>query len=96
MRTGEPVVTTDAQDDPRFAEQHSIISFNLRSILCVPLITENETTGWLYTELSGIYGRFNHEAAFAHGENSYPSLVSGISRCTVTITPAIAPTVFAA
>ena len=28
------------------------------SILCVPLVTHNKTIGWLYAELSGIYGRF--------------------------------------
>jgi signal transduction histidine kinase/ActR/RegA family two-component response regulator len=28
------------------------------SILCVPLVTHNQTLGWLYAELSGIYGRF--------------------------------------
>jgi tetratricopeptide (TPR) repeat protein len=28
------------------------------SILCVPLVTHSKTVGWLYTELSGIYGRF--------------------------------------
>jgi GAF domain-containing protein/CheY-like chemotaxis protein/anti-sigma regulatory factor (Ser/Thr protein kinase) len=29
-----------------------------RSILCVPLVAHNRTIGWLYAELSGIYGRF--------------------------------------
>ncbi|HET6447453.1 MAG TPA: GAF domain-containing protein [candidate division Zixibacteria bacterium] len=28
------------------------------SILCVPLVAHNRTMGWLYSELSGIYGRF--------------------------------------
>ncbi|MGD2077595.1 MAG: GAF domain-containing protein, partial [Chloroflexota bacterium] len=28
------------------------------SILCVPLVVHNKTIGWLYAELSGIYGRF--------------------------------------
>ncbi|MGD8855545.1 MAG: GAF domain-containing protein [Chloroflexota bacterium] len=28
------------------------------SILCVPLVANNKTIGWLYAELSGIYGRF--------------------------------------
>jgi signal transduction histidine kinase/ActR/RegA family two-component response regulator len=31
------------------------------SILCVPLVTHNKTLGWLYAELSGIYGRFTHQ-----------------------------------
>jgi len=29
-----------------------------KSILCVPLITHNKAVGWLYAELSGVYGRF--------------------------------------
>jgi len=28
------------------------------SVLCVPLVTHNKTIGWLYAELSGIFGRF--------------------------------------
>ncbi|MFN2188834.1 MAG: histidine kinase dimerization/phospho-acceptor domain-containing protein, partial [Candidatus Promineifilaceae bacterium] len=28
------------------------------SILCAPLVTHNRTVGWLYAELSGMYGRF--------------------------------------
>ncbi|MGB3714662.1 MAG: GAF domain-containing protein, partial [Candidatus Promineifilaceae bacterium] len=31
---------------------------NQTSILCVPLVTHNKAVGWLYAELSGIYGRF--------------------------------------
>ena len=30
--TGEPVVTINAQEDERFAAQHSIVSYKLRSI----------------------------------------------------------------
>ena len=36
--SGEAVLTTNAQEDPRFGGQESIIAFSLRSILCVPLI----------------------------------------------------------
>ncbi|HET6447458.1 MAG TPA: ATP-binding protein, partial [candidate division Zixibacteria bacterium] len=31
------------------------------SILCVPLITHSKTLGWLYAELSGMYGRFTRQ-----------------------------------
>jgi len=34
----KPIVTTNAQEDPRFGGQASIIAYNLRSILCVPLM----------------------------------------------------------
>ncbi len=48
--TGEPVVTTDAQADPRFSHQESVIGYSLRSILCVPLKRRNETIGVIYAD----------------------------------------------
>ncbi|MBM2850321.1 MAG: putative adenylate/guanylate cyclase, partial [Anaerolineales bacterium] len=36
-QSGTPVVTTNAQDDPRFAKQESVVQFALRSIMAVPL-----------------------------------------------------------
>ena len=47
---GQPVLTTNAQDDPRFGSQESIILFNLRSILCVPLKVKGELTGVIYVD----------------------------------------------
>ncbi|HKZ71144.1 MAG TPA: GAF domain-containing protein, partial [Anaerolineales bacterium] len=49
-RTGEPVVTTNAQEDPRFGKQESVVAFNLRSILCVPLKSKGELTGVIYAD----------------------------------------------
>ncbi|MCP4423374.1 MAG: GAF domain-containing protein [Chloroflexi bacterium] len=48
--TGEPVVTMNAQSDPRFAAQESIISYNLRSILCVPLKRKDNIIGVIYAD----------------------------------------------
>jgi signal transduction histidine kinase/DNA-binding response OmpR family regulator len=31
------------------------------SVLCLPLVTHNQTVGWLYAELAGIYGRFTRQ-----------------------------------
>ncbi|HUJ74555.1 MAG TPA: GAF domain-containing protein, partial [bacterium] len=36
VSSGEAVMTTNAQEDPRFGGQESIVAYNLRSILCVP------------------------------------------------------------
>ncbi len=55
---GEPILTTNAQEDPRFTHAQSIIMHNLRSILCVPLKVKGELTGVIYTDnrfLSGIF-----------------------------------------
>ena len=56
--TGLPVVTTNAQADPRFSSQESIISYNLRSILCVPLKIKETVIGVIYADnriVSGIF-----------------------------------------
>jgi len=50
VSTGHPVLTTNAQEDPRFGSQESIIIFNLRSILCVPLKVKDDLTGVIYVD----------------------------------------------
>lgn len=57
-QSGTPVVTTNAQSDPRFSSQNSIISYNLRSILCVPLKIKETIIGVIYADnrvASGIF-----------------------------------------
>jgi len=48
--SGEPVATMNAQSDSRFAAQESIISYNLRSILCVPLKLKEMVIGVIYAD----------------------------------------------
>jgi adenylate cyclase len=48
--TGKPVVTTNAQADPRFKTRESVIGYSLRSILCVPLRAHGEITGVIYAD----------------------------------------------
>jgi PAS domain S-box-containing protein len=50
IESGEPIVTTNAQEDQRFSGQESIVSLNLRSILCVPLKVKNELIGVIYAD----------------------------------------------
>lgn len=50
IEEGEAVLTTNAREDPRFGGQESIIAFNLRSILCVPLKVKSEMIGVIYTD----------------------------------------------
>lgn len=47
---GLPVLTTNAQEDPRFGKQDSVIAHNLRSIMCVPLRVKSEVTGVIYVD----------------------------------------------
>jgi adenylate cyclase len=58
LTDGLPVLTTNAQEDPRFGGQESIIAYNLRSILCVPLLFKDDITGVIYADnriRSGIF-----------------------------------------
>ncbi len=48
--SGEAVLTTNAQEDPRFGGHESIIAFNLRSILCVPLSVKSQLIGVIYAD----------------------------------------------
>lgn len=68
--TGQPVVTTNAQMDPRFKAQESVIGYNLRSILCVPLRARGRVTGVIYADnriLTGLFSDRDRDllAAFA-------------------------------
>lgn len=69
--TGEPVVTTNAQADPRFQAQESVVSYSLRSILCVPLRVKGQVIGVMYADnriKSGLFGEreLNLLTAFAN------------------------------
>jgi len=50
FETGEPVVTTDAQQDPRFNINLSVRALRLRSIICVPLAIKARTIGVVYLD----------------------------------------------
>jgi sigma-B regulation protein RsbU (phosphoserine phosphatase) len=49
-RTGEAVLTGDAQIDPRFNMRTSVRLLGLRSILCVPLKVKDRTLGTIYVD----------------------------------------------
>ncbi|MCP4141441.1 MAG: GAF domain-containing protein [Chloroflexi bacterium] len=58
IESGQGILTTDAQEDPRFGAQESIIAHNMRSILCVPLKVKNDLIGVIYADnriRSGIF-----------------------------------------
>lgn len=57
--TGQPVLTTNAQMDPRFKAQESVIGYNLRSILCVPLRVRGRITGVIYADNRILTGLFS-------------------------------------
>lgn len=50
VESGAPVLTTNAQADPRFDAQMSVLVYQLRSILCVPLKLKEDLIGVLYVD----------------------------------------------
>lgn len=50
FESGETLVTTDAQSDPRFNAQQSVRLLNLRSIICVPLTNKARRIGVVYLD----------------------------------------------
>jgi len=45
-----PLLTNNAQIDPRLQSQQSILDYQLRSILCVPLVVKEVVTGVIYLD----------------------------------------------
>jgi len=50
VESGKPVLTSNAQNDPRFQAQASVAEFQFRSILCAPLILRDELIGVIYVD----------------------------------------------
>ena len=70
---GQPVLTTNAQEDPRFTGQQSVVAYNLRSILCVPLKVKDELIGVIYADSrirSGLFTQKDLDLLFAFANQS--------------------------
>ncbi|WKZ46096.1 MAG: adenylate/guanylate cyclase domain-containing protein [Anaerolineales bacterium] len=68
IEAGEAVLTTNALEDQRFSGQESVIAFNLRSILCVPLMVKTELIGVIYTDnriRTGIFSESDRDLLIA-------------------------------
>ncbi len=50
MESSQPIVTTNAQEDPRFAGQASVIAHGLRSIMASPLRVRGQVIGVVYVD----------------------------------------------
>jgi PAS domain S-box-containing protein len=67
FETGESVMAENARLDPRFKEKESIVNYQMRSILCVPLIVRGETIGVVYCDNRALSGLFkDHEKNLLH------------------------------
>ena len=77
--SGEPVATTDAQDDPRFNQQASIVNFNIRSIVCVPLNLKGHVTGVIYADnrvTSGLFSNAERDLLNAFADQAAAAIVN--------------------
>lgn len=59
--TGEAILTTNAQDDPRFVEQISVTAYHLLSILCSPLKIKDDLIGVIYVDNRAHTGIFRND-----------------------------------
>jgi signal transduction histidine kinase len=50
LASREPVVTTNAQQDPRFQKSHSIVTYQIRSVLAAPLVAKEDLIGAVYLD----------------------------------------------
>jgi signal transduction histidine kinase len=71
LEKGEGVVTTDAPTDKRFSPAQSIVDYQIREAICVPIQGRHTTLGVLYADVqagsgpqtgtAGQRGRFSHD-----------------------------------
>ncbi len=50
LKKGDSVLTSDAQQDPRFQERQSIVLGGVRSVMAVPLAVEGRVSGMVYVD----------------------------------------------
>jgi signal transduction histidine kinase len=50
LSRSEPVITTNAQEDPRFETSRSIVDYQIRSVLAAPLLAKGELIGAIYVD----------------------------------------------
>ncbi len=77
VSTGQPILTTNAQEDPRFKSQNSVVFHNLRAILCVPLKVKGKVTGVIYADnriRSGVFSAEDREVLMAFANQAAVAL----------------------
>ena len=62
LKTGNPVLTMDAQADQRFSGAESVMFHNIRSVICIPFIWGNELIGAIYMDSRSGEGKFDEDS----------------------------------
>ncbi len=58
IKSGEGILSSNAQEDARFSDQTSVVGYQLRSIMCAPLQVRGSTLGAVYVDnrlFSGVF-----------------------------------------
>jgi transcriptional regulator with GAF, ATPase, and Fis domain len=58
VRTRKPLILSDALDDPEFKSSKSVVNLKLLSVMCVPLVRDDELFGVLYVGNDRLVNRF--------------------------------------
>ena len=61
LKQGNSVLTSDAQHDPRFQQNQSIVLSGIRSVMAVPLAIEGRILGMIYVDSSFGTNRFTEQ-----------------------------------
>jgi len=96
--SGQPIVTTNAQMDPRFKAQESVIGYNLRSILCVPLRYRGRVTGVVYADnriLTSLFSDRDRDLLTAFAGQAAVAIENAILFASVSSAKALMDNVFA-
>lgn len=61
IKTDAPLIIEDARSDPEISQYKSVITYNILSILCVPLVTRNKVLGAIYVDHRSLAGMFSKQ-----------------------------------
>lgn len=62
LEKGEAVVAIDAQADERFAGAESVVLQNIRSVICTPLVQDQQLLGAIYMDTRASSGKFDQDS----------------------------------
>lgn len=77
IETREPVLSSNAMSDPRFSPYKSVSLHNIRSIMAVPILFQNQVRGLVYVDnriRSGIFNESNLELLSAIALQAAPAI----------------------
>ncbi|MBL9039179.1 MAG: sigma 54-interacting transcriptional regulator [Archangium sp.] len=62
VKSGKPLIISDALDDPEFNASESVVNLKLLSLMCAPLVHKGELFGLIYLGNDRLVNRFDKKA----------------------------------